>query len=38
MHRFWLLSKYVVPALVIASFFGHLKGGGASTYGFSTGN
>lgn len=37
MHRFWLLSKYVVPALVIASFFGHLKGG-ASIAGFSSGN
>ena len=23
MHRLWLLSKYVLPALVIASFFGH---------------
>jgi hypothetical protein len=40
MHRFWLLSKYALPALVIASFFGHLKlgGGGVSIAGFSTGN
>jgi hypothetical protein len=38
MHRLWLLSKYVLPALVIASFVGHMKGGGASIYGFSSGN
>ena len=37
MHRLWLLSKYVLPALVIASFFGHLKGG-VSTSGFSSGH
>jgi hypothetical protein len=37
MHRFLLLTRYVVPALVIASFFGHLKGG-ASIAGFSSGN
>jgi hypothetical protein len=38
MHKFWLLSRFIVPALVIASFVGHLKGGGASIYGFSSGN
>jgi hypothetical protein len=38
MHRLWLLSQYVLPALVIASFFGHLKGGGASISGVSSGN
>jgi hypothetical protein len=37
MHKFLLLTRYVVPALVIASFFGHLKGG-ASIAGFSSGN
>ena len=37
MHRLWRLSKYVLPALVIASFFGHLKGG-VSTSGFSSGH
>jgi hypothetical protein len=37
MHRLWLLSKYVLPTLVIASFFGHLKGG-VSTSGFSSGH
>jgi hypothetical protein len=37
MHKYLLLTRYVVPALVIASFFGHLKGG-ASIAGFSSGN
>jgi hypothetical protein len=37
MHRLWMLSRYVLPALAIASFFGHLKGG-ASPLGFSSGN
>jgi len=35
MHRLWLLSRYVLPALAIASFVGHLK---ASPFGFSSGN
>jgi hypothetical protein len=37
MHKFLFLTRYVVPALVIASFFGHLKGG-VSISGFSSGN
>ncbi len=37
MHRLWLLTSYVLPALAIASFVGHLKGG-ASIAGFSSGN
>jgi len=37
MHRFWRFSSYVLPALAIVSFFGHLKGG-ASIAGFSSGN
>jgi hypothetical protein len=37
MHRFWKLSAYFLPALVVASFFGHLKGG-ISPLGFSSGN
>jgi hypothetical protein len=37
MHKLWLLSSYVLPALAIVSFFGHLKGG-SSIAGFSSGN
>jgi hypothetical protein len=37
MHRLWLLSSCVLPALAIASFLGHFKGG-VSIYGFSSGN
>jgi hypothetical protein len=38
MHKFLFVTRFVVPALLIASFVGHIKGGGASTYGFSSGN
>lgn len=37
MHRFMRFSSYVLPALAIASFLGHFKGG-ASIAGFSSGN
>ena len=30
MHKFLLLTRFVVPALVIASFFGHSRGAGRS--------
>jgi hypothetical protein len=37
MHRLMRFSSYVLPALAIASFLGHFKGG-ASIAGFSSGN
>ena len=37
MHRIWVLSRFVLPALVIASFVGRLKFG-TSIAGFSSGN
>jgi hypothetical protein len=37
MHRLWMLSRYLLPALAIASFFGRLKWG-TSIAGFSSGN
>jgi hypothetical protein len=37
MHRVWMLSAYILLALTIASFFGHLKFG-TGTHGFSSGN
>lgn len=37
MHRLWLLSSCILPALAIASFLSYHKGG-ASIYGFSSGN
>ena len=35
MHKLWMLSRFILPALAIASFVGHLK---ASPLGFSSGN
>jgi hypothetical protein len=37
MHRIWVLSRFVLPALAIASFVGRLKFG-TSIAGFSSGN
>ena len=37
MHRFLILSRFVLPALVIASLVGRLKFG-TSIAGFSSGN
>jgi hypothetical protein len=37
MHKLYMLSIYVLPALAIASFFSRLKGG-TGIAGFSSGN
>jgi hypothetical protein len=37
MHRIWVLSRFVLPALAIASLVGRLKFG-TSIAGFSSGN
>ncbi len=37
MHRFWLLSRFVLPALAVASLVGRLKWG-TGIAGFSSGN
>jgi hypothetical protein len=37
MHKLWMISRFVLPALAIASFFGRLKWG-MSPLGFSSGN
>ncbi len=39
MHKLWMLGRFVLPALAIASFAGHLKLGlGTGIAGFSSGN
>jgi hypothetical protein len=37
MHRIWVLGRFLLPALAIASFVGKLKWG-VSIAGFSSGN
>ena len=37
MHRIWFLSRFVLPALAVASLVGRLKFG-TSIAGFSSGN
>jgi hypothetical protein len=37
MHRLWKFSRFILPALAIASFVGKVKWG-VSPYGFSSGN
>jgi hypothetical protein len=37
MHKLWMLGRFVLPALALASFVGHAKTG-ATPFGFSSGN
>jgi hypothetical protein len=37
MHKLWMLSRFILPALAIASFVGSFKWG-VSPLGFSSGN
>jgi hypothetical protein len=37
MHKLWMLSRFVLPALAIAAFVGHLKLG-TGIAGFSSGH
>jgi hypothetical protein len=37
MHKFWMLNRFVLPALAIAAFVGHLRLG-TGIAGFSSGH